>query len=220
MAKKKVIACGVDIGDMRPFPVCCSVKNLASLGARNAYAAGKGDNIAPRVKAAIPANIRSLDGVALQRLQRLPATLRAWPVRIWYSFILQTLVTKRMTGQGGGDGYRTKTFVVADNVGGKRLHERGSGFAEWCKRVPGVKVTSSGDFPGAHGGMCRAYFITIMDGPKAQSFLRKSKDMVNTRLTRLRSSPARQRYRSNVTQREMAAQQGRDGRGFRLERHW
>jgi len=220
MAKKaKILACGVDIGDMRPYPICCSVKNLAGLGARSAYTAGKGDNLSPRTKAAIPNNIRTLDVPTLQRLQRLPATLRAWPVRIWYSFILQSLVTKRMTGYGGGDGYRTKTFVVADNVGGNRLHERGSGFAEWCKRVSGVKVTSSGDFPGAHGGTCRAYFITITDGPKAQSFLRKSKDMVNTRLTRLRSSPARQRYRSNVTQREMAAQQGRNA-GFRLERHW
>jgi hypothetical protein len=218
MTAKKTIACGVDVGDMRPFPICCSVKNLASLGAR--FTTGKGDNLAPRVRAAIPANIRSLDGVALQRLHRLPATLRAWPVRIWYSFILQALVTKRTTGQGGGDGYRTKTFVVADNTNGNRLHERGSGFAEWCKRVPGIKVTSSGDFPGAHGGTCRAYFITIEDGPKAQSFLRKSKDMVNTRLTRLRTSPARRKSGSNLTQRAMAAQQGRDGRGFRIEGYW
>lgn len=200
--KAKKYASGVDFGDMRPFPVCCSAKNLCSIGLRFTDA---GDKLAPNVQAKIPNNIKRMNKTTGQRLMNsMPATLRAWPVRIWYSFLLYQMWDKMTSGAGGGDGYRTKTFIVSDNVGGPRRFERGSGFAEWCKRVPGIKVTSSGDYPGAHGGTCQSYIITITNQTAVKNYIAKSQQMVNTRLGRLRRSPERQRRGANV-QRDVAA---------------
>lgn len=212
--KPKKYAVGVCYGDMRPFPTCCSAKNLASLGLR--FTTGKGDGLGVTTQAVIPIKVTALDTAAMQRITRdLPAQLRAWPVRIWYSFLLQKLYDKRVNGEGGGDGYRTKTFIISDNVTGNRMYERGSGFALWCRFVPGVTVVRSGTYPGAHGGTCESYIITLRDVEKVKTYLRRSRDMLNARLDKLRNSPERKRRGSNLKR-----GRNRPAPGFDAARYW
>jgi hypothetical protein len=211
--KQRKFAVGMDVAEMKPFPVCCSAKILASFGARGTTDVG-GDQVKADVHAKIPNNIRELNRQTCNKLMRqLPASLRTWPIRIWYSFQLFELYTKRTTGVGGGDGYHTKTFVVSDNVVGNRLYESGSGFALWCRSVPGVKVVRSGIYPGAHGGVCESYFITITDANKVNRYLQRTVKMVNRRLNKLRTSPARIRAGANRATVPEA-------RGFNTARYW
>lgn len=202
-----------DTGYMKPFPSCCSAKTLSGLGLSFTT---DGDKVAPQIVAKIPRNITGYgDRTGLAAVKRLPATLRSWPVRIWYSELLYTLYKKRTTGEGGGDHYRTKTFLVSDNTVGARLYQRGSGFALWCRNVPGVKVVRSGTYPGAHGGVCESFIITITNVRKVARFLQISTNMLNQRLERLRTSPERNRRGSNDNVQQRNARNGLD-----VARYW
>lgn len=201
MAKAQRIAYGTNLGNMNPFPSCCSTKTISSLGAMHTTGTSV-DLLYPDTKAYIPPNIPDMSASSLEVLNILPRNLKTWPERIWHSFILQALLNKARLGRtpsGTGDNWRNHSFIIADQVANGRKYKRGSGFALWCRFVPGIKVIRSGEYTAAHGGMCETYVIRVDNIPEAQRYINRSLKMVNDRLTKLRESPMRKKKGSNIT---------------------
>jgi len=191
MALKKYsrdIACG----QMLTFPSCCSAKLLTSLNVGRLWSdKATSAKVRNTVAGKIPANLTTLDETTYKHLMVLPAQLRSWPLRCYAGFTLGKMLKKKKTGQGGGDSWKSGTFIIADNVTGPKRWEGGSGFAEWCKKVPGVTVVESPTFGGAHKTPCSTYSLTITNLPAAEKYNKRSLEMINARLEKLRTNPIR-----------------------------
>jgi hypothetical protein len=186
MPKKVKEAVGVTFGAIKSFPTCCSAKTWASLGVTEVtpYTRNQGKGMPSYV----PPALLSLREGQWKRLNKMTASLRIWPERIYHSFLLQYWIDHAVKG---GAGWQCRMIVIADNIEGHRKHKRGSGFAEFCATVPGVTVARSGGYPGAHVHECQGYFLIMDDISKVERYIKRSLDMVNSRLKKLRTDPVR-----------------------------
>ena len=167
------------------YPSCCSVMLLTNISVEFCKVPGNKEPKAQRAMARL-SRVGFMDKPTRDKITRtLPANARKWPSRIWASFILQDMYNRATSAA-----YISPcAFIIADRTansakgdGEDRLLLKGSGFAEFCKRVPGVTVTTSEPFAGAHGGLCRSYTLVVSDPPKLKKYIDRSRDMLNQRI--------------------------------------